>query len=168
MLIRKEEPSDYGKVYDLIREAFATGDHSDGNEQDLVEALRKSKNFIPELSLLAVKNNVIIGHILFTKAYVNNDLILALAPLAVAPEFQKMGVGSALIKEGHRIAREMGYKLSVVLGSEKYYPNFGYEPASKYGISPPFDVPENNFMAINLSRGPVEYKGIIQYAKEFF
>ena len=56
------------------------------------------------------------------------------APLAVLPEYQKQGVGSKLIEEGHKIAKKLGYHFSIVLGSEKYYPRFGYVPAIQYGI----------------------------------
>ena len=58
----------------------------------------------------------IVGHIMFTKAMVGNKAVLALAPLSVLPEYQKKGIGAALIKEGHRIAGELGYGYSVVLG----------------------------------------------------
>lgn len=66
MNIRQEQPTDYDVVYQIIKEAFATAEYSDGNEQDLVVSLRKSKSFIPELSLVAIEDNRIVGHILFT------------------------------------------------------------------------------------------------------
>ena len=65
--IRQETPKDYEEVYNVVKTAFATAEHSDGNEQDLVVDLRKSNNFIPELSLVAIKDNKIVGYILFTK-----------------------------------------------------------------------------------------------------
>ena len=92
---------------------------------------------------------------------------MALAPLAVLPEFQKQGIGSALIKEGHKRAKEMGYRFSVVLGSEKYYPKFGYQPAKKAGIVPPFDVPDENFMMCRLSDEFEHVSGVVKYPKEF-
>ena len=101
--IRKEEKQDYMEVYNVVKTAFETAKHSDGNEQDLVTELRKIKNFIPELSLVAVKNEKIIGYILFTKIEIGNNEELALAPLAVLPEYQNQGIGKALIKEGHKI-----------------------------------------------------------------
>ena len=61
----------------------------------------------------------------------------------------------------------MGYHYVVVLGSDKYYPKFGYEKASKYGIKPPFDVPDENFMVIKLNDLRKEIKGTVKYAKEF-
>ena len=151
----------------MIKTAFGTAEHSDGNEQDLVVALRKSDNFIPELSLVAVMNNKIVGYILFTKIKIGKQEELGLATLGVLPEYQKKGIGSVLIQEGHKKARELGYHYSVVLGSDKYYTKFGYIPAKEYGIVAPFDVPDENFMAIKLNDAEIEIKGIVQYAKEF-
>ena len=167
LTIRQENKNDYEEVYNVIKTAFETAEHSDGNEQDLVVALRKSDNFIPELSLVAVMDNKIVGYILFTTIKIDKQEELALAPLGVLPEYQKKGIGSVLIQEGHKKARELGYHYSVVLGSDKYYPKFGYIPAKEYGIVAPFDVPDENFMAIKLNDIDIEIKGIVQYAKEF-
>ncbi len=165
--IRKENVDDYEAVYNVIKTAFETAEHSDGNEQDLVVVLRKSNNFIPKLSLVAIDNDKIVGYILFTKIKIGESEELALAPLGVLPEYQRQGIGSKLITEGHRIAKKLGYHYSIVLGSENYYPKFGYVPAIEYGIEAPFDVPSKNFMAIKLNESNVEIKGIVKYAKEF-
>ena len=165
--IRQENIEDYEEVYQVIKTAFETAEHSDGNEHDLVVALRNSNGFIPELSLVAMKENKIVGYILFTKIKIGEYEELALAPLGVLPEYQRQGVGSELIKEGHRIAKKLGYQYVVVLGSEKYYTKFGYIPAIKYGIKAPFDVPNENFMAVKLNNTNVKIQGIVEYAKEF-
>ena len=165
--IRKENVDDYEAVYNVIKTAFETAEHSDGNEQDLVVVLRKSNNFIPKLSLVAIDNDKIVGYILFTKIKIGESEELALAPLGVLPEYQRQGIGSKLITEGHRIAKKLGYHYSIVLGSENYYPKFGYVPAIEYGLEAPFDVPSKNFMAIKLNESNVEIKGIVKYAKEF-
>ena len=167
LIIRQENKNDYEEVYNVIKTAFETAEHSDGNEQDLVVALRKSDNFIPELSLVAVMDNKIVGYILFTKIKIGKQEELALAPLGVLPEYQKHGIGRTLIQEGNKKAKELGYHYSVVLGSDKYYPKFGYVSAKEYGIVAPFDVPDENFMAIKLNDTDIEIKGIVQYAKEF-
>lgn len=167
MLIRQERLSDYKEVYELISEAFATADHADGNEQDLVVALRKGNSFIPELSLVAEIGHELAGHILFTKAKVNNDSVLVLAPLSVKPHYQKQGVGTALIIEGHKIARELGYEYSVVLGSENYYPRVGYIPAEQIGIEIPEGIPAKNFMAIKLQENAKIIRGSVTFAAEF-
>ena len=167
LIIRQENKNDYEEVYNVIKTAFETAEHSDGNEQDLVVALRKSDNFIPELSLVAVMDNKIVGYILFTKIKIGKQEELALAPIGVLPEYQKQGIGRTLIQEGNKKAKELGYHYSVVLGSDKYYPKFGYVSAKEYGIVAPFDVPDENFMAIKLNDTDIEIKGIVQYAKEF-
>lgn len=165
--IRQENKNDYEEVYNVIKTAFETAEESDGNEQNLVVDLRKSDNFIPELSLVAVKDKKIVGYILFTKIKIGDNVELALAPLGILPGYQRQGIGEKLIKEGHKIAKDLGYHYSVVLGSNKYYPKFGYEKASNYGIKAPFEVPDENFMAIKLNDTNEEIKGTVKYAKEF-
>lgn len=167
MIIRQEDKGDYDEVYALVKEAFSNADHSDGNEHELVNALRKSDAFVPELSLVAEIDGELAGHILFTKVKIGEQEALALAPLAVLPKYQKKGVGTALIKEGHRIARDLGYGCSVVAGSENYYPKFGYEQREAYGIKAPFDLPPENFMVLALLGDLSQYKGVVEYAKEF-
>lgn len=165
--IRQESQNDYKEVYNVIKIAFETAEQSDGNEHDLVTALRKSNNFIPELSLVAIKDNKIVGHILFTKIKIGEYEEIALAPLAVLPQYQRKGIGRKLIEEGHKIAKELGYHYSIVLGSENYYPKFNYVPAIQYGIKAPFEVPNENFMATKLNNTDIDITGTVEYAKEF-
>ncbi len=158
---------DYDAVYSVVKEAFFHAEHSDGNEQDLVAALRKNDAFVPECSLVAEIDGRVVGYILFTEVVIGDSTALALAPLAVLPAYQRQRIGSALIREGHRIAAEKGYPYAVVLGSERYYPRFGYLPAARFGIRAPFDVPSENFMAIPLRENATAVQGTVQYAKEF-
>lgn len=167
MTIRQETEKDHQKVYEVIKTAFAGAEHSDGSEQELVTALRKSAAFVPELSLVAEQDGNIVGHILFTKAAVGGRTVLALAPLAVLPAYQGQGIGAALIREGHRIAAELGYEYSLVLGSESYYPRFGYQAAETFGIRAPFEVPSENFMEIRLREDAKPLSGTMAYAPEF-
>lgn len=167
MVIRREETKDQSAVYSLVKKAFETAEHADGNEQELVNALRKSEAYIPELSLVAEIGGKVVGHIMFTKAKVGDVAVLALVPLSVLPEYQRQGIGNALIREGHRIAGEMGYGYSIVLGSETYYPRAGYLPADTLGIKAPFDVPGENFMACRLTDDAPAVHGTVRYAKEF-
>lgn len=104
MTVRQERGTDHAVVYAVVKTAFASAEHSDGNEQDLVTALRDSGSFVPELSLVAEEDAKIVGHILFTKADVGGHTVLALAPLSVLPTHQRKGIGQTLIAEGHRIA----------------------------------------------------------------
>lgn len=153
MLIRQEKAEDYEAVYHVVQEAFRNAEYTDGNEQNLVVALRKSKAFIPELSLVAVEDQRVVGYILFTKA--------------VLPEYQNRGMGLDLIAEGHRAARSLGYGYSVVLGHPQYYPKAGYLPASRYGIRAPFPVADENFMVICLNAEPKPLDGIMEYDPAF-
>ena len=165
--IRRENEKDYDVIYDVVKTAFSKASHCDGNEQDLVNNLRKGSAYIPELSLVATIDEKIVGYIMFTKINIGGNEEIALAPLAVLPKYQRQGIGTLLIKEGHRIAKELGYNYSVVLGSENYYPKFGYVPAKVYGIKPPFEVDDKNFMAVKLNDKADKIDGTVIYSKEF-
>lgn len=167
MRIRQERDEDEREVYRLIAEAFASAEHTDGKEQDLAAALRKGSAYIPELSLVAETGGEIVGHILFTKAHVGRDEVLVLAPLSVKPSCQKRGIGTALIAEGHKIAKKLGYSYSLVLGSETYYPRMGYVPAEQFGITVPQGIPAQNFMALKLREDAGAVSGAVAYAEEF-
>ncbi len=171
--IRQEEVKDYEEVFKLIEDAFRDMEHSDHQEHFLVEKLRKSEAFIPELSLVAEdENGRVAGHILFTKLIIENDSeifeSLALAPVSVKPGFQNQGIGGQLIREGHLIAQKLGYQSVILIGHEEYYPKFGYKKTSNFGISFPFEIPEENGMAIELVKdGLKNIKGKVKYPKEF-
>ena len=125
------------------------------------------ESFIQELSLVAEQDGRIVGRILFTKLKVGQTTQLALAPLAVHPDFQRQGIGGALIEEGHRIAAQLGYDYSILLGHPTYYPRFGYQPASRFGIQSPFDVPDENYMAFDLSGRHPQMSGQVEYPPQF-
>ena len=166
MQIRKEELPDYDTVYQIIQQTFEQAEHADGNEADLVTALRKGSAFISELSLVAEIEGKIVGHILFTKGQIADNTVLALAPLAVLPTYQGQGIGAALVNEGHRIARQLGYDYVIVLGGT-YYQRFGYVSASSLGITAPFEVPDEYFMAKKLNPHAANVSGVMHYTKEF-
>jgi len=169
IIIRQEKNQDFDAVYRVVENAFRKGEHSDHDEHNLVNRLRKSDNFIPELSLVAVDGDRIVGHIMFTEIKVGDHTLITLAPVAVAPEMQSKSIGKMLITEGHQMAARLGYKGSVVLGHAKYYPKFGYQKASQHGIRAPFDVADENFMALELVEGGLEgIHGTVEYAKAFF
>lgn len=169
MIIRQERPSEASAVYELVKTAFASAEHSDGSEQDLVVLLHKSPAFQPALSLVAEENGKIIGYILFSEVKIGEKTAIVPAPLAVLPGHQRKGVGIALLTEGHRIAKILGYGISVVLGSETYYPKAGYIPASRFGILCPFKgVPDANYMALPLQEPAGDWNGSVTYDKAFF
>ncbi len=172
MKIRRENEGDYAVVREVIEAAFKDAEHTDHTEHNLVDRLRDSKSFIPELSLVAEIDDRVVGHILFTKIDIIYDDArfpsLALAPVSVLPEYQYQGIGGALIREAHDIARSLGYKSAVVMGHKDYYPRFGYMPCADYGITLPFDVPAEYCMAVELTDGGLErVTGIVQYDSAF-
>ncbi len=167
-MIRPETSKDWNDVRNIVKKAFETAPHTDGDEHNLVNRLRNSKGFIPELSLVAIEDDEIVGHIMFTKIKIENTIQLAMAPVSVLPEFQGRGIGGQLITTGHKIARDLGFDFSVVLGDNKYYSKFGYRPAKDFGISAPFDVSDEYFMALNLSGKDIKLNGTVEYVKEFF
>lgn len=171
--IRRETPYDFLQVDKIIRTAFFNMEDSDHSEHLLVERLRSSDTFVPELSLVAVTGDgKIAGHILLSEVKVisgdTEHTVLALAPLSVLPEFQGKGIGGMLVREGHRRAAELGYGAAVVLGHEGYYPRFGYRRASLYGIRFPFDAPDECCMAAELTDGGLDgIHGMVQYPDAF-
>ncbi len=170
--IRQEKPEDLNPVFKLLDTAFKNDKLSDHNEQFLVERLRKSNSFIPDLSLVAVVNDKIVGYILLTKVLIKNNQnqfeSLALAPVAVLPEYQNRGIGSRLITKSHDIAKAQGFNSIVLLGHEKYYPKFGYVQASKFNITFPFEAPKENCMVKELVvNALVGITGVVEYPVEF-
>ncbi|HUM46465.1 MAG TPA: N-acetyltransferase [Chitinophagales bacterium] len=166
--IRAETPIDFSQVYELNRLAFGQ-DH----EAKLVDHLRAGNSFIPQLSLVAMSDNTVVGHILFTKIKIigvsgNEFTSLALAPMSVKPHLQKQGIGGQMVRYGLDKSAALGFQSVIVLGHEHYYPRFGFEPAIKWKISAPFEVPANAFMGIELVKGALDTgRATVQYPKEF-
>lgn len=151
--IRAERPEDKDAIFHVVEEAFRDADCASHTEQFLPEKFRQTDLFIPELSIVAILDGKIVGHAMFTKQKIGNINGVILAPLSILPEYQRKGIGSKLILEGHRIAKELGYAASVLVGHENYYPRFGYEKLSKYGISYVPEMPDQNSFGIQLVEG---------------
>jgi putative acetyltransferase len=123
---------------------------------------------VPELCLVAVAKGSIGGHIFFSRARLESGPeVLALAPMAVLPEYQRQGVGGALLAEALTRAEETEFPLVVVVGHAAYYPGFGFEPADPIGIEAPFDVPSEAWMAYRLPAYSPELRGTALYPEAF-
>ncbi|MGF9906338.1 GNAT family N-acetyltransferase [Brevibacillus porteri] len=175
MRIRKEQVDDYSVTEQVVKSAFANAEFSDHKEHELVSRIRKSDAFIPALSLVAIdeENQKIVGHILLSKINIRNDNqsieSLALAPVSVLPTYQSKGIGKKLILEALQKAKELGYQSVVVLGHPQYYPKFGFQKASRWGIKAPFEVPDEVFMALELQENALaNVSGVVEYSSAFF
>ncbi|MDQ0242938.1 putative N-acetyltransferase YhbS [Bacillus fengqiuensis] len=93
---------------------------------------------------------------------------MALAPVSVVPEYQKKGIGSQLIHTALKNAKERGYHSVIVLGHKSYYPKFGFKTASSWNIKAPFEVPDEVFMALELTADSLKnVQGVVHYSKAF-
>lgn len=164
MLIRAEEQNDRDAVRAVNISAFETS-----TEADLVDALRKQAH--PTVSLVAVDDKTVIGHILFSPVTLSGrpDLpIMGLAPMAVRPEHQRRGIGSALVRAGLEQCKLLGFGAVIVLGHPTYYPRFGFVPSTRFGIGCEYDVPEEVFMILELQPGFLQSaSGTIRYHPAF-
>ena len=159
--IRVPRQEDLPAIFVLAREAFGAGEG--GEIADLIGDLVADKSAQPLVSLVATKDQAIIGHVAFSSAGrrgVGCELsAMLLAPLAVHPDFQSKGVGSRLVEEGMRMLAEAGVDLVFVLGHPGYYPRFGFVEAGANGLEAPYPIaPENAaaWMVYDLRPGPIE------------
>ena len=144
MEIRRSTESDKADIENIHTRAF--GEKKGPEIALLVKGLLCDKTAMPLLSLVAIENKELIGHILYTKAQVTqtDEPVSAqlLGPLAVLPDIQNTGVGGKLIKEGLNQLKESGVEIVFVLGHPDYYPRSGFEPAGVHGFEAPYHIPE--------------------------
>lgn len=142
--IRKEQESDFKQVYAINKIAF-----NGGLEAELVNNLRKADCDI--ISIVAEVKGKVIGHIMFSPIYIDNIIVgTGLAPLAVLPEYQRKGIGTKLSNQGLKEAKGRGYNLITVIGHPTFYPRFGFEKASNFGLKSQYnDIKDEEFMVLN-------------------
>lgn len=166
--IRVEQENDFQAIKEVNDLAFGQE-----GESNLIDKIRKSSAFISDLSLVVeTEDKEIVGHILFSIVVIEtaegNVQSLALAPVAVKPDYQNEGIGSSLIREGLKRSKELGYRSVIVLGHSTYYPRFGFIPASEKDIKSPFEVPDEAFMVIELQKGALDgVQGTVSYPEAF-
>lgn len=157
MKVRQEKPSDFQDIYDLVKVGFQTAEVSNGNEQDYVIKLRASGNYIPELALVAEESGKLIGYIMLTKTYVSRSNskfeALLLAPLCIALEQRNLGIGSKLVVEGLKLAKNLGYTTVFVVGNPLFYSRFGFQSSVHFGIKHVPMIPDQFVMVNELSIG---------------
>lgn len=162
--IRDEAPADYPAIREVNERAFGgTG------EPKLVDMLRASKKLV--ISLVAVHQNRVVGHISFSTVTVaeapENLRAVGLAPMSVLPEFQNRGIGSKLVRDGLEACKRAGYDVAVVLGHTNFYPRFGFVKAKDYELDNEYDAVDS-FMVLELQKGALEkIRGLVKYSSEF-
>lgn len=165
MRIRRETEADRAAVAELTTAAFGQED-----EAGIIDAVRASDGFVPELTLVAEEEGRIVGHIMMSYVGLEGSetRLLELAPMSVAPDRQGAGIGSALVRKALRLADERGEPLVLVLGHPEYYPRFGFRPASSLGIAAPDPAwPDDIFMAIPLGGHDPSIQGRVVFPPAF-
>ena len=158
--IREERPADVAAIREVNRRAFGQD-----QEADIVDALRA--NGAALLSLVAIVDGRVVGHIMYSPVVVAGTTGAALAPMAVLPDHQRQGVGSRLVEDGNARLARAGCPLIVVLGHARFYPRFGFEPASRFGITCEWPVPDDVFMALVPEGAAKPGPGLARYRDEF-
>lgn len=161
---RPETAADREAVHAVNTAAFPTGE-----EADLVDALRADADaWLPGLSYVAeAPDGSLAAYALLTRCRVGGAPALALAPVATSPAHQRQGAGQAVVRAVLDAARVRGEALVVVLGHPDYYPRFGFGPASRHGIRPGFEVPDEAMMALVLDGSVPVPAGMIRYPAAF-
>lgn len=174
MIIRREHDGDAATIHAVTAAAFASAEHSapptepggEPGEVALVTQLRADAGWLPELSLVAVEGGVVIGHVVATRAYVDDQPALGLGPLSVLPANQGKGVGSSLMHAVLGAAEARGESLAGLLGEPAYYRRFGFVPASGLGVIAP-DLSWGDYFQVRTLAGFTGAIGVFRYAKPF-
>jgi putative acetyltransferase len=157
---RPEQSGDEAAIRRVNEIAFERAD-----EADLVDALRGSEAWLSEFSIVAEDDSGIVGHALFSLVELDGGVeLLSLGPMAVVLDRRRSGVGTALVRDGLERARQTSYPLVVVVGHPDYYSRFGFEPARRFGVDTPYDVPDEAWMALRLpAYGEQKACGTVRY-----
>jgi putative acetyltransferase len=159
--IRPERPDDVTSIRDVNDRAFGRP-----QEGRLVDVLRANDGVL--LSLVAVRDSRLVGHILYSPAHIGSVVGVGLGPMAVVPECQRQGIGGELIRAGTQRMADAGHPFVVVLGHPEFYGRFGFRPASARGVRCAWDVADAAFMLLVLDeRRMLSVSGLAEYRDEF-
>lgn len=163
--IREEKPGDIKAIRHVNEQAFGQE-----NESAIIERLRKRG--VLTISLVAVRDGEIVGHIAFSPVVIDSEGLsfkaIALGPMAVLPIYQRREIGSQMVRAGLKECRRLGYEIVVLVGHPDYYPRFGFTPAIPKGIGCEFEVPEEAWMLLELREGALAgRRGKVRFQPEF-
>jgi putative acetyltransferase len=162
--LRPETPKDFAAIRALDLEAFAPSEL----EAEITEGLRHANDHVPDLCLVAVEEDTVLGHVTLSHARIDEFPALGLGPIAVAPAHQHRGIGSALMRAAIERASRTEYPLIALLGHPAYYPRFGFRPAEEtFGITTHYDAPPEAWMALPLPAYEPHVRGAFHYAPAF-
>jgi putative acetyltransferase len=162
IIVRAETPEDV-RAIDVVNLSAFQGER----EAQLVEEVRRSSYFVPDLSLVAELNGRIVGHLLLVRAELRSNgaakEVLALGPMSVVPSQSHRGIGSELVEAAVARAKPLGYGAIVVAGPPQYYHRLGFSPAERWGLRTNINVPEEAFSAMELQEGALDGGGEVDY-----
>jgi putative acetyltransferase len=167
-IVRTERPADFDGIRSVVTAAFG----SDA-EAALVDGIRASEHYMPELSLVAEIDSAIVGHVMISRVTLvdgeTRHVAHTMAPVAVAPDHQRHGIGGAVIRKAIELADDMGLPMILVEGSPTYYGRFGFEHAVRRGIH--FDLPDwapaEAAQVLPLARFDPRLRGKVEYPPAF-
>ncbi len=165
---RTERPEDRRAIREVVKAAFGSS-----AEAELVEDIRRSEYFIPELSVVAETDAQVIGHVMVSYAILHTlsgeSRIAMLSPLAVDPDFQRRGIGSALVRKVMAEADARAEPLVVLEGSPRFYGRLGFEHSLHYGIeiTLPSWAPPEAAQVLRLSKYDPSIRGHVAYPPTF-
>lgn len=138
--IRNERPEEHRQVEELTREAFWNLYVPGCDEHFLLHTMRNHPDFIPELDFVADVDGLPVGNIAYARCRIidaagKSNNVIMFGPISVLPEYQKQGIGSALIRHSFEKARSMGFRAVMIYGDPRYYHRFGFRCAEKWDIT---------------------------------
>jgi putative acetyltransferase len=174
VLIRREQSGDVEAIHSVTAAAFRGVAHSaapvepggDPGEATLVSWLREDAGWLPPLSLVAVEDGQVVGHVVCTRAHVEDHPVLGLGPLSVLPRRQGSGIGTALMHAVLAAADALDEPLVGLVGEPDYYRRFGFVPARSSGITPP-DPSWGDYFQIRALTRYAGQSGPFRYAAPF-